>query len=401
MTGDPDNADLPNALSDLAGLGKVGEALVSSVEKLVGGAFAPRQTRRIGHAQTDVDVDRVVRIAEAEEVAKAIRSGELDLRNRAGKRVVQREVRRQKNTENVLIKTISQFGSGVSTDAATPPEDDWIEAFWTYAENTSDAGLQDLWSQILASQILNRANSVSLATLDSLRLIEPHQAAAFEEMVLGWAAFGTLMDISIGDPPDPEFTIYTMENLALQGLGLAEIVHRQQNYVQGAGWAFLFHKRKYKNVVYQSTLEERAVTNTMSPRNSGRIEYHHWEFGQIRPSWRGLELCEVLIPGLTSAKPESPAQTNQFGRWSAPDIRAEIIQHWADMFSDDDCTVVLTRHTGSTPLDDTQGRRSVAHQTHWYDPGFGWNRFPDVADDVIQTYPPEIHTLLSTRAASG
>lgn len=373
---------LGQIVSDLAGLGKIGEALVSSVQKLIGGALAPTQIRRIGRAETDVEFDRTVRLAEAEAIVEALRSGDFDVKARAGQRLLSREIRRQENAEAILGRTVALIEPEAQEvkDKAQPPEDDWIEAFWRYAENASDAKLQRLWASILARKITNQANAVSLATLDSLRLIEAHQAEAFIEMVRAWAAFGSLPDISVGDPPDPCFTIYKMDNLALQGLGLAEIVHRPQNYLQGKGWAFLFHNRK-PGFLTASRLHART--------------YQTNEFGHIRPSWRGLELSEVVLPGLSTIIPEDPSATQLLGRWADTELRAKVIHHWAETFAGWDCVVTLTRHAGSKPLDDANGRRAMTVQTHCFQRGEGWKRLEDVSDGDVEGYPPEIHQMLS------
>ena len=376
----PSSDGLSKTLTDLLGLGKVGETLADAVLRGVSGLAAPMQTRRIGRAEIDVAAERAIRMAEAETIAASIRNGELSLRDRAGQKVLARALRRQRNTETVLAQTVPLLDKDAD-DPGQPPEDDWIEAFFRYAENVSNTDIQRIWARILATQVSGGRRNVSLATLDSLRLLEPHQAQAFAALAQAWAAFGSVLDISVGNPPDPNFTIYTEDHLALQGLGLVDIVHRSQHYIQGSGWALLMREKS-------------------APPDLQDAAYKAYEFSHIRPSWRGIELCDALFPGLTDWTASAPSPDTDIGAWSDVARRAVAIQSWAALFDSPHCTICLARHARPAPLDDGAMTRTPAVQTHYFVNGQGWHRFPDVEDRIIALYPPEIHAVLQMTGSS-
>ena len=94
-------------VGDLLGLGKIGEILLGSLSKLVGGIAAPHQARRLGLAQTDVEADRLIRMTEAQALADAVKSGDMGLRDRTGSRLLARELSRGPPSNHVKVRFLA------------------------------------------------------------------------------------------------------------------------------------------------------------------------------------------------------------------------------------------------------------------------------------------------------
>jgi hypothetical protein len=96
---------------------------------------------------------------------------------RAGQRVIYREITRQQNIENVVRKTANEFADNEKV-SNTPVDADWASRFFEYAANVSNDELQLLWAKILAGEI-RRPQSCSLRTLVVLRDLSRDEAKAF------------------------------------------------------------------------------------------------------------------------------------------------------------------------------------------------------------------------------
>ena len=139
------------SLLNIGGLTKPATVLIEKSSDAVKGALRPRQIRRVGSAETDVETDRIRALAKAEADAARIQAeGEIeitDLHRRAFIRSLQEDAAHLSNMEDVLGKAIPQL----STDA-TPEtvEDDWYANFYDKCRITSDDEMQNVWARILA-----------------------------------------------------------------------------------------------------------------------------------------------------------------------------------------------------------------------------------------------------------
>ena len=61
------------------------------------------------------------------------------------------------------------------------PDDDWINRFFSSAQEVSSDDMQTLWGRILAGEV-KQPGSYSLRTLDFLRNLTASEAKAFEEL---------------------------------------------------------------------------------------------------------------------------------------------------------------------------------------------------------------------------
>ena len=129
-------------MDDLAGLGKVAEAILDKVAKVTGTLYEPTKFRRLGRAQADVEAELILKRTAAELEADDMRRNhraKLDiamldaneLKSRAGGRLLAQEIRRQKNIERIIHDAISADIKG----EARSIDDDWMEAFLRYAQD--------------------------------------------------------------------------------------------------------------------------------------------------------------------------------------------------------------------------------------------------------------------------
>lgn len=363
-------------VGDLLGLGKIGEILLGSLSKLVGGIAAPHQVRRLGLAETDVEADRLIRMTEAQALADAIKRGDMGLRDRTGSRLLARELDYQLNQETTFMKGVALIiadreESGEDGDPEVEP--DWMDAWFRYVETVSNAEIQTIWARILAAKMKGGRRAVSLATLDSLRLLEPHLARAFERIAKAWAAFGVVIDIDVGDEA-LDLSIYTHDHMALQGLGLIDIISKREYYLQAKGFAFVFSKSE------DPPLDD--------------IPYHDADFGQIRLSRRGIELCGALFPGLLEWDPRMAGQfdaTPDLAAWSRLEARTKVIESWRDLLGSMSPALLLGHHASSSP--ESMMVRSEAVFTHVFTAERGWKRLGRVTGSSSH-YPPEVLALL-------
>lgn len=174
-------------------------------EKGIGGLLQPRQIRRVGMAQTDVECDRIRRIAQAEKEAADIRSGRVSTQAllsgsdfdpdkpallSPGARIepvfeTPREITRRLELANALdrqvhvAKAVLHAEAALQDDSQPPPEErvdaDWLFKWQQGAGEVSSEQLQGLWGRLLAGEI-KAPGHYSLRCLDFLRTLSPREA---------------------------------------------------------------------------------------------------------------------------------------------------------------------------------------------------------------------------------
>jgi hypothetical protein len=106
------------------------------------------------------------------------------------RRLLNRELRKQLNIEEALLFAAEIAAKTEPAGAPRPVTDDWFQRYIEYVENVSDRRVREMWSTILARQFSASRSSVSLLTLDSLRLLEARHARTFELVAEFMASFG-------------------------------------------------------------------------------------------------------------------------------------------------------------------------------------------------------------------
>jgi hypothetical protein len=126
--------------------------------------------------------------------AARISAGDQDVVARAAQSLIRKEFRRQKNKEEIAVKTIDLLRdnaesfheqSSRSTTAESPSDvdADWLNVFERYAEDASTERLQLQWARILAGEI-QKPKSFSLKTLRFVSELESYTAKMYEKYAL-------------------------------------------------------------------------------------------------------------------------------------------------------------------------------------------------------------------------
>ena len=149
--------------------GLVGPAnlLVEKIACGLGGFFAPYQR---------------VRMAKAE-VAAAIIKAEGDVsvsevQQRAARRFVEEETRKQVNMENITFKALPHLEENSD---ASQMDDDWITNFFDKCRIISDDEMQELWAKVLAGEA-NMPGTYSKRTVNFLSGLDKLDAELFTKL---------------------------------------------------------------------------------------------------------------------------------------------------------------------------------------------------------------------------
>lgn len=102
-----------------------------------------------------------------------------ELAERATKRMLLQEMRKQQNIEAVVDKAYEELQQEQSV-TNEPVDDDWIVRFFNCVEDVSNERLQEIWARILAGEI-KKPRSSSLRTLDLLKNLSLDEALLFEQ----------------------------------------------------------------------------------------------------------------------------------------------------------------------------------------------------------------------------
>ncbi len=189
-----------NITSDL--VEKMWESLV---DKGIGGFLKPAHIRRVGAAQTDIQVENILKIAQAEKTAEAIKNGTVTLAHKDSLKLTHHTGASQKELDSTLnenpadiIKAVeaNQFYKTIRkeinvakaimiaekelvSDSASPPDEnvdeDWLHRWQDFAGEVAAEDMQYLWGRLLAGEV-KRPGSFSLRTLDMLRSISKEDA---------------------------------------------------------------------------------------------------------------------------------------------------------------------------------------------------------------------------------
>ncbi len=171
------NQDLSVPLSnDALGIGKASEKLLDVIQKGIGKFYdqtlgthlEPRRIKIISAAKAEAEHGEVIKRTEA--LLNADK-----LAQRAGKRLLVREIRRQNNIEVVISLAKNKLDEDVSDE---PVDADWATRFFDVVQDVSDANVQTLWAKILAGEI-KQPGTFSLRTIEILRNINSQEAQIF------------------------------------------------------------------------------------------------------------------------------------------------------------------------------------------------------------------------------
>ena len=168
------------SLIDTSGLAKPGTLLVEKISNAFGRHFDPSQTVRMALAGAEANRIRALSEAETEvEVA--------DLRARAADRVLNEEMTRQENIENITKKAVSELTGNASPEDI---ENDWMTNYLDKCRIVSDDEMQELWARILAGQG-NNPGSFSRKTVNLVADLDKKDVELFASLCcFAWVVRG-------------------------------------------------------------------------------------------------------------------------------------------------------------------------------------------------------------------
>ena len=163
------------------GLGKLTEAhfikakAVADAHKIVSIADAMRQVNPNSELLLNY-ADDSIKIA-TEQTVTVCQPESSRLLDRSLDRNKHVELKHQENTERILAGAAYDLKETTEVPN-TPPDEDWVSRFFSYAQEINNPEMQVLWSKILSGKI-KRPETFSLRTLDCLRNLSTKEAEAF------------------------------------------------------------------------------------------------------------------------------------------------------------------------------------------------------------------------------
>lgn len=151
-------------LSDLKGLTEPAKVLIERISDAVGGLARPWQIERLARAEGRAEVIRAeARIAVSEVEQRAIR------------RLVHEEGRKQENIESIAEQAADQVRSDAKPEEI---EADWLTAFFDRCRGISDREMQAIWAKMLADEA-NGPGTYQRKTIDLLSTLSRQDAELF------------------------------------------------------------------------------------------------------------------------------------------------------------------------------------------------------------------------------
>ncbi|EHI99777.1 hypothetical protein CDLVIII_3203 [Clostridium sp. DL-VIII] len=213
-------------ISDLGGLSAPMTKLIEVVSNALGCAFEPWQTRRVAKATGD----EIRTLSDAMKGLKGncvIKKGELEIafdssniEVRSLETMMAREVKKQDNIENVLVKA-QDFIQEKESVSAEPVDQDWATRFFNIAQDVSDEEMQNLWAKILSDEV-EEPKSYSLRTLEAIRNLSKEEAklvTKFCELGFGGKEIACIVgDDNFGDKKGIKF----LDRILLEELNIAK-----------------------------------------------------------------------------------------------------------------------------------------------------------------------------------
>lgn len=110
-----------------------------------------------------------------------------ELAERATKRMLLQEMRKQQNIEAIVDNAYEELQKETEV-TSEPVDNDWVVRFFNSVEDISDDTMRTIWGRILAGEIV-KPKSFSARTLDALKNISKNEAELFQALVsytLSW-----------------------------------------------------------------------------------------------------------------------------------------------------------------------------------------------------------------------
>ena len=145
-------------------LTKPATLLVKKISNAIGVIYEPTKIRRIAKASADAEKIKALNTIEVSEIEQ-----------RAINRIVQKEVRKQKNIEQITSKAIYSLPKNANIEGL---EENWITHFFDKCENISDNEMQTVWSKLLCGEATS-PGTYSKRTVNFISTIDKSDAELF------------------------------------------------------------------------------------------------------------------------------------------------------------------------------------------------------------------------------
>ncbi len=153
-------------LSDVAGLSEPLTKLIETVGNAAGTLYEPTKIRKKAKAEADAII-----------ISTKAESEKTDIEIRMQDRVVNHELRRQKNIESITHAAAESL-SEIDEVSKESVDEDWVYRFFEESQDISDAQMQSLWAKILAEEV-KKPKSFSIRTLRILKDLTKKDAENF------------------------------------------------------------------------------------------------------------------------------------------------------------------------------------------------------------------------------
>lgn len=182
---------------DFSGLSEPATKLIEKVSDAIGVLYEPRKIKKIAEAKSEV---QKIELKTSLELTA--------LEERAFKRTMRSEVRKQHNIDNITIKAAAEIKDQHQNNIEQLDED-WIVHFFKQCEDISDEQMQTLWSRVLSGESI-KSGSFSKRTINFLSSLDRRDA----ELI---TSLGTTV---WNEEYDPLPLIFDFDNETLEKIGL-------------------------------------------------------------------------------------------------------------------------------------------------------------------------------------
>jgi hypothetical protein len=247
----------------LVNLGDLAKPLTTFIKKLAAGIGCLYEPRRI------------IMVAKAEAEASKIRVAadieNTEMEERAIRRLVGEETKKQANIEGIIHKAILCFDE----EKAEPEkmDDDWVAHFFDKCRNVSNEEMQRLWAKVLAGEA-NKPGSFSRKTVNLIADLNTRDANLFTKLCCFCWAVGPRhipLIFGFGDTHQPGFSkedgaIYNRHGVCfdtvrhLEALGLVQISSGTCSVTFLGEKADVFYNVRKLSLKFQPGLERRLPT---------------------------------------------------------------------------------------------------------------------------------------------
>ncbi len=170
-------------MDDLAGLGKVAQALLQAIQSAVGTMYRPRAIRNERKAAADAEAYKIITTARALASARIVEADMGELVERAAMRFVQEEINKQANIEAIVDRTIACLESDkIRAESIITPDPNFLLDFFEKCSHASNDKIREIWARILAGKVSDTIDA-SAKLIDCLRFVNVDLAEQFAAIV--------------------------------------------------------------------------------------------------------------------------------------------------------------------------------------------------------------------------